>query len=334
MPKKEVTNLDEEIVDDSGLQKVIGKINKQYGKNTVTTINSAEIQPVEVIPTGSLALDSALGVGGLPRGRLIELYGEQSSGKTNIALSTIAQAQKLGFKCFFIDAEYALDPQLAKGIGVNIDELYIVQPDSGEQALDITKQLVESNHFALGVIDSVAALVPQKELDGEIGDQHVGLQARMLTQGIRILTSIVSQTNTCLIFINQTRAKIGSVGWGPQVDTPGGKALKFGASVRLDVKAVGRIKDNKDNVIGNELKITVAKNKLAPPFRVADTNIIFGKGIDLVREVFNTAESNKVITKSGNTYMFEETKLGVGAEKSIEFLRENLELFEELKGKL
>ena len=324
MSKKEENNLED----------VISKINKQYGKNTVTTINSAEIQPVEVIPTGSLALDKALGVGGLPRGRIVECYGPPSGGKSTIALSTISQAQKLGLKCFFIDAEFALDPQLAIGVGVNIDELYIVQPDSGEQALDIAKQLVESNNFALGVIDSVAALVPQKELDGEIGDQHVGLQAKMLTQGVKKLTSIVSHTNTCLIFINQTRAKIGGMGWGPQVDTPGGNALKFHVSVRLDVKAVGRIKDNKDNVIGNELKITVAKNKLAPPFRVADTNIIFGKGIDLVREVFNTAESNKVITKSGNTYMFEETKLGVGAEKSIEFLRENLELFEELKGKL
>lgn len=324
MSKKEINNLDE----------VIAKINKQYGKNTICTINSAEIQPVEVIPTGSLALDKALGVGGLPRGRIIEQYGAPSSGKSSLALSSIAQAQKLGLKCFFIDAEFALDPQLAKNIGVNVDDLYIVQPDNGEQALDITKQLVESNSFALGVIDSVANLVPQKEIEGDITDQNVGLQARMMTKGLRSLTSIVSKTNTCLIFINQTRAKIGTIGWGPQIDTPGGNALKFYSSIRLDVKQVGRIKDREDNVIGNELKITVAKNKLAPPFRVADTNIIFGRGIDLVREVFTTAENNKIITKSGSTYTYNEIKLGIGLEKSIEFVRENLDIFEELKQKV
>jgi recombination protein RecA len=315
------------------IDEILASINKVHGSNTVYKLSEGSIEPVEVISTGSYNLDRALIIGGLPRGRIVEIYGENSTGKSTAALSTIAQAQKNGGKCFYIDAECSFSAELAKGTGVNVDELYICQPNNAEQALEVTNKLVESGKFVLGVIDSVAALVPKSELEGEIGDQTIGLQARIIGQALRMLTGIISKSNTCLIFINQLRSKIGGFSYGPQTDTPGGKALKFYSSVRLEVKRIGSIKE-KEEVIGNELKIVVVKNKLAPPFRTAETELIFGKGFNIEGELLDLGLKKGIIEKNGSHLSYKEDKLGNSRTASCEFLRGSKELLEKLKNEV
>lgn len=307
----------------------IADIEKKYGRGIVQfLVGNGVTQKVDVIPTGSLALDKALVIGGLPRGRVVEVFGQEASGKTNLTLNVIAEAQKLGLKCAFVDAEHSLSPDMATGTGVKLEDLLFSQPDSGEQALDIVELLVKSGEFGLVVVDSVAALVPQKELDGEMSEQQVGLQARMLGKGLRKLGSVIAKTNTCVVFINQLRMKIG-VMFGNPHDTPGGKALKFFSSVRLDVRAIGQIKEGEE-VVGNNLKITVVKNKLAPPFRKAETQLIFGKGFSKASEAFNKAVELELIEKEGNTYCLGEEKIGVGKTATIKSMEDNPELMDKI----
>lgn len=307
----------------------VAAIEKKYGKGIIQfLVGNESVQKVDVIPTGSLALDKALIIGGLPRGRIVEVFGKEASGKTNLALNAIAEAQKMGLKCAFIDAENALSPEMAEGTGVNLETLLVSQPDNAEQALEIVEMLVRSGEIGLIVVDSVAALVPREELEGEMDKQQVGLQARILGKGLRKLSGPAAKTNTCVLFINQLRMKIG-VMFGNPMDTPGGKALKFFSSVRLDVKAVGQIKD-KEEVIGNNLKITVVKNKLAPPFRKAETQLIFGKGFSRAYEVFEKAVALDVIEKSGHTYSFGEDKLDVGMVNTIKYLEDTPEIIDRI----
>jgi recombination protein RecA len=288
---------------------------------------------VEVISTGSPSLDLALGVGGLPRGRIIEIYGPESSGKTTLALSVASQVQKTGGRVAFIDTEHALDPDYAKRIGVNVEKLVISQPDSGEDALNIVEKLIRSGLFDLIIVDSVAALVPRAELEGEVGDQFIGLQARMMSQALRKLTGIISKTRTVLIFINQTRAMIGGMVPG-QETTPGGKALKFYASVRIELKRVAQIKKGEE-IIGNKIKAKIVKNKVAPPFKTAEFDIYYDEGISYEADLINLGEKLGVIKKSGNSYFFEETKLGSSFQSAREFLKQNPEIskkiFEKIK---
>jgi recombination protein RecA len=295
-------------------------------------LDEAKKVDVDVIPTGSISLDNALGVGGVPRGRVVEIYGPESSGKTTLALHIVAEAQKKGGLCSFIDAEHALDPQYARRIGVKIKDLLISQPDTGEQALEITESLVRSGRIDVIVIDSVAALTPQAEIEGEMGDRHVGLQARLMSQALRKLTSIVSKSNTIVIFINQIRMKIGVMFGSPET-TPGGKALKFYSSVRIDVRRIAQIKRGED-VIGSRVKAKVVKNKVAPPFKVAEFDLIYNEGIALTGEILTLGEKLKVINKSGASYSFGSTKLGMGYEKARAFLKENNQLRKEIVAKL
>lgn len=320
MPKKELTSIDD----------VLAKINKDYGNNTIYKIKDCPIQTVETIKTGSEAIDNALGIKGLPRGRIVEMYGEPSCGKSSIALSVITKAQKDNLKCFFIDAEHAFDPNLAKGIGVDIDELFFCQPDHGESALDIVDRLVESGHFALGVVDSVASLVPKAELEGEITEQQMGLQARLLGKHFRKCTGKIAENNICMIYINQTRSKMGGFGYGPQKDTPGGAALKFHASIRLEVKRIGSIKE-KDNVVGNKLEVIVTKNKLAPPLHKAHTNLYFGKGFNELFELIEKAIDKGVIESRGAWYYLEDTKIGQGITGVRDALENDKVLLEVIK---
>lgn len=327
--KKDVEN---EEADDSAktIDSILDDLNKKYGSHTIYKFGDANVEKVEVISTGSPSLDKALVIGGLPRGRIVELFGEQATGKSTTALSTIAQAQKSGLKCFYLDVEHAMDINLCKGIGVNVEELYFAQPDSAEEALDITRTLVNSGLFAVGVIDSIAALVPKAELEGEIGDQTIGLQARLIGQALRMLTGEIARSNTCIILINQLRSKIGGFGYGPQTDTPGGKSIKFYSSIRLEVKRVGSVKQGEE-IIGNELKITVVKNKLAPPFRTAETELIFGKGFNIGGELLDLGMKNGIIKKVGNTFMYNDIKIGGSRAIACQALREDEQLLEQLK---
>ena len=313
------------------LDAAISQIEKQHGKGSVMKLgNSSNDMAVEAIPTGSLSLDSALGVGGIPRGRVVEIYGPESSGKTTVALHMIAEVQKRGGIAGFIDAEHALDPVYAKNIGVDIDNLYISQPDFGEQALEITETFVRSGAVDIVVVDSVAALVPKAEIDGEMGDSHVGLQARLMSQALRKLTGIISKSNCVVIFINQLREKVGIMFGNPETTT-GGRALKFYSSVRLDVRRIESIKQSGD-VIGNRVRVKVVKNKVAPPFREAEFDIMFGKGISKEGDLVDLAVESGVVNKSGAWYAYKGEKIGQGRENAKLTLANNPELMEEIDG--
>ncbi|HVL80521.1 MAG TPA: recombinase RecA [Actinomycetota bacterium] len=310
---------------EKALQMALGQIEKQYGKGAVMRLgDNAHAMHIEAIPTGSLALDIALGVGGLPRGRIIELYGPESSGKTTVALQVIAEAQAAGGVAAFIDAEHALDPTYAGNIGVDIDSLLVSQPDTGEQALEIADMLIRSNAIDVLVVDSVAALVPRAEIEGEMGDTHVGLQARLMSQAMRKLTASVSKSKTCVIFINQIREKVGVMFGSPEV-TPGGRALKFYSSVRLDVRRIESLKDGAE-VVGNRVRAKVVKNKVAPPFRTCEFDIVFGKGISKEGSLLDVAVEKGVVKKSGAWFTFDGEQLGQGRENAKAFLGENVEL--------
>ena len=315
------------------LDAVLLQIEKQYGKGSIMRMgDEASATEIEVIPSGCLTLDLALGVGGFPRGRIIEIYGPESSGKTTVALHAVAEAQKLGGVAAFIDAEHALDPVYAKNLGVNLDELYVSQPDTGEQALDITEALVRSSAVDIIVIDSVAALTPKAEIEGDMGDSHVGLQARLMSQALRKLTAIVNKSKTCVIFINQLREKVGVMFGNPETTT-GGKALKFYASMRLDIRRTDTLKDT-EGAIGNRTKAKIVKNKLAPPFRQAEFDIVFGEGISQEGCILDTGVQYDVITKSGAFFSYNGNKIGQGREKARVFLKENPEIRAEIEEKI
>ena len=315
------------------LKSVISNIEKSYGKGSIMMLGKKDIDAnVDVYSTGSLGLDIALGIGGLPKGRVIEVYGPESSGKTTLTLHIIAEAQKVGGTCAFIDAEHALDPGYAKKLGVNIDELLISQPDTGEQALEISDTLVKSEGIDLLVIDSVAALVPRAELEGEMGDSLPGLQARLMSQALRKLTSSISKTNTMVVFINQLRMKIGVMFGSPEVTT-GGNALKFYSSVRLDIRRIGAIKD-KDNIIGNQTRVKVVKNKMAPPFKMVEFDIMYGEGISKIGEIIELGVQADIIDKSGAWDSYKDEKIGQGRENTKQFLKDNPELLNEIESRI
>lgn len=315
------------------LEAALGHIEKQYGKGSVMKLgeSSANMQ-VETVPTGSLSLDIALGVGGVPKGRIIEIYGPESSGKTTVALHMVAEVQKRGGIAGFIDAEHALDPVYAKNIGVDIDNLYISQPDNGEQALEITETMVRSGAVDIVIVDSVAALVPKAEIEGDMGDSHVGLQARLMSQALRKLTSVVSKTNCIVIFINQLREKIGVMFGNPETTT-GGRALKFYASVRLDVRRTEALKQGGE-VIGNHTKVKVVKNKIAPPFKEAEFDIMFGQGISTIGDVLDLAANCGIVNKSGAWYAYNDAKIGQGRENAKQYLKENRQICDEIERKV
>ena len=314
------------------LTEALLQIEKQYGKGAIMKLGETANQKVDIIPTGCLTLDLALGIGGVPRGRVIEIYGPESSGKTTVSLHIIAEAQKMGGTAAFIDAEHALDPSYAEKLGVVLKDLYISQPDNGEQALNICDMLVRSGGVDVVVVDSVAALTPKAEIDGEMGDSHVGLQARMMSQALRKLTSAINKSNTTVIFINQLRDKIGVIYGSPET-TAGGKALKFYASVRLDVRKGEAIKDGA-NVIGNKTKIKVVKNKLAPPFKVAEFDIIYGKGISKTGCIVDLALQFGIIKKSGSWFAYNDEKIGQGKENTKAYLESNMEIYKEIEEKI
>ena len=310
------------------LQAAMSKIEKDFGKGSIMRMGDEQIENVEVIPSGSIGLDVALGVGGYPRGRIIEIYGPESSGKTTLAIHAIAEAQKAGGIAAFIDAEHAFDRFYAQKLGVDVDNLWISQPDNGEQALEIADQLIRSSAIDILVVDSVAALTPKKEIEGDMGDSNVGLQARLMSQALRKLTSTISKTNTCCIFINQLREKIGVMFGNPETTT-GGNALKFYSSVRLDIRRVTSIKDG-DNVIGNQVRVKVVKNKVAPPFRKVEFDILFGEGISKVGEILDLGVEYNIIQKSGSWFSYEGTKLAQGRDATKTMLKDNPELVEEI----
>lgn len=314
------------------LELAIASIEKQFGKGSIMKMNETAVQNVDVIPTGCLTLDAALGIGGMPRGRIIEIYGPESSGKTTVALHVVAEAQKLGGTAAFIDAEHALDPVYAAKIGVNMDELYISQPDTGEQALDICESLVKSGAVDIIIVDSVAALTPKAEIDGEMGDSFIGLQARLMSQALRKLTAIVNKTKTCVIFINQLREKVGVMFGSPET-TPGGKALKFYSSIRLDVRKVDTIKDGSD-FIGNRTRVKVVKNKLASPFKTAEFDLMYGTGISKIGCLIDVALENGIIEKSGSWFSYNDQKIGQGKENVKAYLEQNEALKAEIEGKV
>ncbi len=311
------------------LESVIAQIEKQYGKGSIIRLGDRSQISAEVIPTGCITLDIALGIGGVPKGRIIEIYGPESSGKTTVSLHVIASLQKSGGTAAFIDAEHALDPVYASNLGVDISNLYVSQPDNGEQALDITESLVRSNSVDLVVIDSVAALTPKAEIDGEMGDSHMGLQARLMSQALRKLAGIVSKSNTCVIFINQLREKVGLVFGNPET-TPGGKALKFYASIRMDVRRTDTIKSGAE-FVGNRTKVKIVKNKLAPPFKTAEFDILFGKGISKVGCLLDLAIECGIMAKSGAWISYKDEKIAQGREKALDYLRDNPEIIEEIE---
>ena len=317
---------------DKTLEEVMAEIEKQFGKGAIMKLGSEEHMEIESTPSGSLALDIALGIGGFPKGRIIEVYGPESSGKTTIALQAIAEVQKRGGRAAFIDAEHALDPVYSKKLGVNIDELLLSQPDTGEQALEICEALVRSNTIDIVVIDSVAALVPQAEIEGEMGDSHVGLQARLMSQALRKLSGIINKTNTTAIFINQLREKVGIMFGNPET-TPGGRALKFYASVRLDVRRGEQIKLG-DSVIGNKTNIKVVKNKVAPPFKTAVVDIMYGEGVSYEGEIVDLAAELDIIEKSGAWYSYNGEKIGQGKENAKIFLKNNPEICSEIEAQI
>lgn len=312
------------------LQAAMDKIEKSFGKGSIMKMGDDHVQEVEVIPTGSIALNAALGVGGYPKGRIIEIYGPESSGKTTLAIHAIAEAQRAGGIAAFIDAEHAFDRFYAAKLGVDIDNLWISQPDNGEQALEIAEQLIRSSAIDIIVIDSVAALTPKAEIEGDMGDNKVGLQARLMSQALRKLTSAISKTNTTCIFINQLREKIGVMFGNPETTT-GGNALKFYASVRLDIRRVTSIKDG-DEVVGNQVRVKVVKNKVAPPFRKAEFEITFGEGISKIGEIVDLGTELGILKKSGSWYSYNDTKIGQGRDAVKNMLKDNPELCEEVEG--
>ncbi len=315
------------------LDAALSQIEKQFGKGSIMRLGSKDaIVPIAVIPTGSLSLDAALGVGGMPRGRVVEIYGPESSGKTTLALQVIAAAQKQGGLAAFIDAEHALDPSYARKLGVNVDDLLVSQPDFGEQALEIAETLVRSSVIDVLVVDSVAALVPKAELDGEMGDSHVGLQARLMSQALRKLTGIVSKSKTCLVFINQIREKIGVMFGNPETTT-GGRALKFYASVRVDIRRIAAIKDG-DAVIGNRTRAKVVKNKVAAPFREAEFDIMYGEGISLTGDLIDLGVEQGIVEKTGSWLSYHNERIGQGRENAKQFLKENAPLLQRLEQEL
>ena len=317
---------------EKALETALAQIDRQFGKGSVMRLGSDDRAPVETIPTGAIALDAALGIGGLPRGRIIEIYGPESSGKTTLTLHAIANAQRNGGQAAFIDAEHALDPEYAKALGVDIDALLVSQPDTGEQALEIADMLVRSGAIDLIVIDSVAALVPRAEIEGEMGDSHVGLQARLMSQALRKLTGGLNSTNTTMIFINQLREKIG-VFFGSPETTAGGKALKFYASVRLDIRRIETLKDGQESV-GNRTRVKVVKNKMAAPFKQAEFDIIYGTGISREGSLLDFGVEHDIVKKSGAWYTYEGDQLGQGKENSRRFLIENPKVAEEIEKKI
>lgn len=315
------------------LDAALGQIERQFGKGAVMKLgDSSAHMNVETIPTGSLSLDIALGLGGIPKGRIVEIYGPESSGKTTVTLHMIAEVQKRGGIAGFIDAEHALDPVYAKNIGVDVDNLYISQPDNGEQALEITETMVRSGAIDIIVVDSVAALVPKAEIDGDMGDSHVGLQARLMSQALRKLTAVISKSNCTVIFINQLREKVGIMFGNPETTT-GGRALKFYSSVRLDVRRIESLKQGGE-VIGNRTRVKVVKNKIAPPFKEAEFDIMFGEGISTVGDILDLAADNNIINKSGAWYAYEGNKIGQGRENAKQYLRDNPEMCAEVERKV
>jgi len=312
------------------LKMAIDKIEKDFGKGSIMRLGDKTSVSVDAIPTGALALDIALGVGGIPRGRIIEIYGPEASGKTTLAQHIVAECQKKGGVAAFVDAEHALDPEYAKNLGVNIDDLLISQPDTGEQALDITEELVRSGAVDIVVVDSVAALVPKAEIDGSMEDQQMGLQARLMSKALRKLTGVVGKTNTSVIFINQLRQKIGVMYGNPETTT-GGNALKYYASVRLDIRRTESLKNDGED-IGNHVRVKILKNKVAPPFRTAEFDIIFGKGISKIGNILDVAVNFEIVKKAGAWFSYNDEKLGQGRDKSKEFLAEHPEVLKEIEG--
>lgn len=318
---------------DSAIEHALSQIEKQHGKGSIMRLGTSERKfDIRTISTGALSLDAALGVGGLPKGRIIEIYGPESSGKTTLALHAIANAQKTGGIAVLIDAEYAFDPTYAKNLGVDVDNLLVSQPDSGEQALEIADTLVRSGAIDIIAIDSVAALVPVAEIEGEMGDSHMGLQARLMSQALRKLTAIIAKSNTCLIFINQLRMKIGVMFGNPETTT-GGNALKFYASVRLDIRRIATIKDG-DKAVGNRTRVRVVKNKMSPPFKEAEFDIMYGKGISFEGDVLDLSVENDIVERSGAWFSYESERLGQGREKVKDFLMENNDILEAIAEKL
>ena len=314
------------------LQLALAKIEKDFGKGAIMRLGETEIPKVEAISTGCLTLDVALGIGGIPKGRIIEIYGPESSGKTTVALHCVAEVQKEGGTAAFVDAEHALDPVYASKLGVNLDDLYISQPDSGEQALEITETLIRSGAIDIIVIDSVAALTPQAELDGDMGDSHVGMQARLMSQALRKITAASSKSKCTIIFIKQLREKIGVMCGNPETTT-GGKALKFYASVRIEIRKADTLKDGSD-IVGNHVKAKVVKNKVAPPFKVAEFDIMYGTGISNMGCVLDLAVENGFVQKSGSWFSYNDEKIGQGRDKAMEFLKSNPEILKELDAKI
>ncbi|MGC9257727.1 recombinase RecA [Desulfurella sp.] len=318
------------------LKVAISSIEKRFGKGSLMKLGEHEAVKIDVIPTGSLSIDYAIGVCGIPRGRITEIYGPESSGKTTLALHCVANAQKEGGIAAFVDAEHALDVEYAKNLGVDVDNLLISQPDSGEQALEIIDTLVRSNAVDIIVLDSVAALVPQAEIEGDMGDAHMGLQARLMSQALRKLTGAISKTNTAIIFLNQIRSKIGVMFGNPETTT-GGNALKFYASVRIDIRKINNIKQGQD-IIGNRTKVKIVKNKVAPPFKEAEVDIIYGKGIDYIGDALDLAVNHEIVEKSGSWFAYQNQRLGQGRDNARDFLKENPDLLnnliDEIKTKL
>ncbi|WP_295799842.1 recombinase RecA [uncultured Microbulbifer sp.] len=317
---------------DKALQAALSQIERQFGKGTVMRMGDKERERIPAISTGSLGLDVALGIGGLPRGRIVEIYGPESSGKTTLTLQVIAEAQRKGGTCAFVDAEHALDPIYAEKLGVNVDELIVSQPDTGEQALEVADMLVRSGAVDVLVVDSVAALTPRAEIEGEMGDSHVGLQARLMSQALRKLTGNIKNTNTLCVFINQIRMKIGVMFGSPETTT-GGNALKFYSSVRLDIRRIGSVKEG-DEVVGNETRVKVVKNKVAPPFKQTEFQIMYGQGINLLGEIIDYGVKLGLVDKAGAWYSYKGDKIGQGKANAVKFLKENEDIRNEIEGQL
>ena len=317
---------------DKAIEMAVGQIEKQFGKGAIMRLGQSAIAAIPRISTGSISIDNALGIGGVPRGRVVEIFGPEASGKTTLALQVIAQAQRGGGTAAFVDAEHALDPTYASKLGVDLDNLLVSQPDNGEQALEIVEVLVRSGGADVVVVDSVAALVPRAEIDGEMGDAQVGLQARLMSQALRKLTAVVSKSRTCLIFINQLRVKIGVMFGNPETTT-GGRALKFYASIRIDIRRIGAIKDG-DQVIGNRTRVKIVKNKVAPPFRMAEFDLIYGEGVSREGDLLDLAVDRRIVEKSGTWFSYNGERLGQGREKVKLFLKQNPEIFDAIDARV